>query len=318
MVSKHDNSYRLLFSEAAMVADLLRGYVDQPWVKQLDFSTLEPIKADHITEKLGERRNDCIWRVQWQGGDDWLYVYLMLEFQSTPDRTMAVRLMTYLGLFYQMLYKTRQLTPSGKFPPVLPLVLYNGVRRWRAPTNTADVIEPVPGGLECYRPCFEYLVIDESRYKDDPLPEIRNLAAALFALENSQTPADVERVLGALIHWLDHPDQRTLKSAYLVWLKQVFLPARVKGVEFDQVQQLEEVRSMLAERVKDWTRDWERKGHLEGEADFLRKLLNRRFGPLAPAVDQRLAHATSKELERWGANLLDAQSLDEVFGERQE
>ncbi|MEX1058175.1 MAG: Rpn family recombination-promoting nuclease/putative transposase [Natronospirillum sp.] len=63
-------------------------------------------------------------RVRW--GDQWLYVYLLLEFQSTVDPYMAVRIMTYLGLLYQYLVRQGELTPAGKLPPVLPVVLYNG------------------------------------------------------------------------------------------------------------------------------------------------------------------------------------------------
>ena len=68
-----------------------------------------------------------IWWVRW--GQDWLYVYLLLEFQSTVDRFMAVRILSYVGLLYQDLIRSGQLTASGQLPPVLPLVLYNGVRR---------------------------------------------------------------------------------------------------------------------------------------------------------------------------------------------
>ena len=39
-MAAHDSSYRLLFSHPRMVADLLRGFVDEPWVHELDLSTL--------------------------------------------------------------------------------------------------------------------------------------------------------------------------------------------------------------------------------------------------------------------------------------
>ncbi len=38
---EHDSSYKLLFSHAEMVADLLRGFVKKEWVNALDFSTTE-------------------------------------------------------------------------------------------------------------------------------------------------------------------------------------------------------------------------------------------------------------------------------------
>ncbi len=53
----------------------------------------------------------------------------------------------------------------------------------------------------------------------------------------------------------------------------------------------------------------------EGEQTLLSKLLVRRFGPLDADTEQRLQQATTDELERWAENLLDAQSLAEVFGE---
>ncbi|MCK0164341.1 Rpn family recombination-promoting nuclease/putative transposase [Marinobacter sp. S6332] len=51
-------------------------------------------------------------------GESWLYVYLLLEFQSTVDKYMAVRVMSYLGLLYQDLIRQKHLTANGKLPPV--------------------------------------------------------------------------------------------------------------------------------------------------------------------------------------------------------
>ena len=48
-----------------------------------------------MSDDLRAREDDVIWRVRW--GQDWLYVYLLLEFQPTVDRFMAVGVMTYLG-----------------------------------------------------------------------------------------------------------------------------------------------------------------------------------------------------------------------------
>ena len=54
-------------------------------------------------------------------------------------------------------------------------------------------------------------------------------------------------------------------------------------------------------------------GMATGERTLLIRLLNRRFGPLDPATQQRLESASTADLERWAENILDAQSLEEVF-----
>ena len=52
-----------------------------------------------------------------------------------------------------------------------------------------------------------------------------------------------------------------------------------------------------------------------GEALLLQRQLTRRFGELSAAQQAKLAAATPAQLEIWGDRVLDAASLDEVFGD---
>ena len=262
-VAEHDNGYKRLFSHPEMVADLLRGFVREEWVHDLDFSTLERVSGSYVTPELRSRESDVVWRVRWER-DRWLYVYLLIELQSTVDSFMALRMMVYVGLLYQDLVQHRQLTPSGKLPPILPLVLYNGSTPWGAVRELAELIETVPGGLERYRPQLRYCLLDEARITDAELESLRNLAAALFRLEKSRGPEDIQRVLVALIEWLREPDLAELRRSFTTWLLGVLLPSRVPGTVIPQVADLQEVKSMLAERVVEWTHEWKQEGLEEG------------------------------------------------------
>jgi predicted transposase YdaD len=92
-MAQHDSGYKLLFSHPQMVEELLRGFVHEPWVEDLDYATLEPAEASFTSADLRERHGDRVWRLRWRGGErGWLYLYLLLEFQSTPEPFMAVRL----------------------------------------------------------------------------------------------------------------------------------------------------------------------------------------------------------------------------------
>ena len=57
-----------------------------------------------------------------------------------------------------------------------------------------------------------------------------------------------------------------------------------------------------------------RQGRVEGERAVLERQLRRRFGALSPAVDASLGAASTSDLETWTINVLDAGTLDEVFG----
>ncbi len=49
----HDHSYKLLFSHPEMVADLLRGFVLEDWVKDFDFDNLNELQE--VRSMLAER-----------------------------------------------------------------------------------------------------------------------------------------------------------------------------------------------------------------------------------------------------------------------
>ena len=129
-MAEHDSSYKLLFSHPEMVRDLLVGFVHEPWLAEMDLNTLEKVSGSYVADDLREREDDIIWRLRFK--DRWLYLYILLEFQSSVDTYMAVRVLTYLGLLYQDLIHQKIVSGGQKLPPVLPIVLYNGKPRWRA------------------------------------------------------------------------------------------------------------------------------------------------------------------------------------------
>jgi len=334
---EQDHSYKLLFSHASMVADLLRGFVHEAWVNQLDWATLKKVNHSFISDDLREREDDVIWRVRW--ANEWIYIYILLEFQSTVDPFMAVRILTYVGLLYQDLIKQQQLTAQDKLPPVFPLVLYNGRSRWSAARNIRDLIQTLPGGLEKYRPQLEYLLIDESSFSELELVPLHNLVAALFRLENSRTAVDIQRVLTHLLEWLQTPEQNELRRDFTTWLRRVILPRRLPHVYLPELNELQEMRNMLAETVQQWYAEAEAQGlqqgiqkgiqqgiqqglqqgmqagQLKGEQSLFQYQLQAKFGQLAPEVEERIQALNPEALLRCAKRLLTAVTLDEVFKE---
>nr|WP_217127117.1 Rpn family recombination-promoting nuclease/putative transposase [Hydrogenophilus thiooxidans] len=53
MTQEHDTGYKLLFAHPEMVRDLLIGFVPEPWVQTLDFSTLERVNASYVSDVDG-------------------------------------------------------------------------------------------------------------------------------------------------------------------------------------------------------------------------------------------------------------------------
>ena len=129
-----------------MVRDLLTGFVKEDWVFEIDLSTLEAVNTSFVTDDLRERHDDKIWRVRFRG--NWLYLYLLLEFQSSDDYFMSVRIMTYIGLLYQDIIRSQSLKRGDTLPPVVPMVIYNGKSAWKSPCEIRELINTVHPSLD--------------------------------------------------------------------------------------------------------------------------------------------------------------------------
>lgn len=195
-------------------------------------------------------------------------------------------------------------------------MLYNGSPRWSAAEQVEVLIQAGPEGLEPYQPRLRYLLIDEGRYSESELAPLRNLVAALFRLESSHSRTTVDEVLATLVEWLKSPEQQDLSRALAVWVGKVIL-GRLPGPPVSGVDDLQEMRKMLADRIEEWGEEFKREGLQEGrqagEAAMLLRLLRKRFGELPEWVPTRLQQANPEQLERWGERLLGVDSLDRLF-----
>jgi hypothetical protein len=179
-------------------------------------------------------------------------------------------------------------------------------------------------------------LIDQGRYDGRELASLRNLVAALFRLESGRTHAEIDGVVRTLIEWLRSPQQDSLRRAFSVWLGRVIL-GRLPGGAVTHVDDLQEMRAMLADQFQEWREEFERqasqeglrkgmqegmskgmqegmsKGMREGEARLLLRVLASRFGELPQSVQVRVQQADVSQLERWGDRLLAARTLEDLF-----
>jgi hypothetical protein len=233
--------------------------------------------------------------------------------------------MAYLGLLLQELIRQGRLRPGDKLPAVLPIVLYRGEARWRAPLDLSSLFVPVPAGLERYLPQLRYLLLDEGRLDLDR-PDLReNLAAVLFRLETSELAETVSLVedLADLVPG----EEAALRRAFSIWLTRVFRRFS-PGVTIPKAIDLEDT-PMLEERIREWQEKQRKEalregrqegrqkgrqeGRREGRQEAILDLLRLRFGPLPQTVRQHVKEISSEtELRRLNKRILMAESIAEL------
>ena len=345
MAEEQDKGYRLLFSFPRMVEDLIRLFIHGNWIELLDFSTLEKVSERDVSPELLRREKDLLWRLRLRpragepGPGDWFYLYLHFEFQSTVDRFMAIRALSYRTLLWEDLIRQKAFTSSGKLPPVLSVVLYNGSRQWTGATSVLDLIEPLPGS-SVEADVLGYRLIDEHGVPAEELVDVDSPVAGLFRMERSATTEDLVREAVNTAHGLPGHDNLRLREALGTWVTYLALPRLAPGLELPQREiDLTEVTSMLEERLVEWTEQWKQEGlekglqvgqrrgvqegrrkglqegRQEGEAAVLLRLLTVKYGSLEPGLRDQIRKADAGQLLAWSERFVTATSLAEIFEE---
>ena len=173
----HDENYKRLFASKLMVEHLLRACLPDDLLAAADFSELGELSTEYVSDELLKRHGDTVWRLRL--GEHWVYLLILLEFQSEDDPWMALRIHTYTGLLYQELVRNEAPEiADGRLPPVLPIVLYNGTEPWTATRQMRELIAPAGPWLAPYQPAQGYFLLDVRRVAADDLPS-RNLLCAV-------------------------------------------------------------------------------------------------------------------------------------------
>jgi hypothetical protein len=251
---------------------------------------------------------------------------ILLEFQSRLDPYMAVRLMTYIGLFFEYLIAEGLLPKSGKLPLVIPVVVYNGIGPWGPPLELAELIERLDPSAEKYVPQLLYRLIHEAKVPRELLEASESPVADLFRMEGSTA---WEEVIGGFGPLLEHVgDDESLLRAFEEWIKNVIFPRL--GLSSDEIPgrlSLKGAETMLAERIDEWNRklaeenlqkgrqEGRQEGLKQGEAQALHRLLEKKFGALPKRTQKRIAGAELELLLGWFDRAVAAEKLSDVFGD---
>ncbi|MFY9821718.1 MAG: Rpn family recombination-promoting nuclease/putative transposase [Thermoanaerobaculia bacterium] len=313
--AEHDRSYKRLFSHPAVVEELLRGFLREEWAAGLDFSTLERVGGSFVSDNLRERHNDLIWRLRLDDGEKGgFFLYVLLEFQSTPDHFMAVRLLSYVGLLFEAIVRQEKLRAGDLLPAVLAIVLYNGKRPWRGPRDLGSFYPQAPAGLQRRLPGLSYILLDESRL-DLNRPELAsNRVATLFRIERCDL-MEIPHLIRRL-RVLSKGEEPGLWRAFMIWIGSV-LRRTSRGSIIASAGEFSEEESMLEDNIRAWERKVRREGKREGEVKALRDVLlsqmSLRFGRIPRQVRDKIGEITSPpKLRKLARRLITVESLQEL------
>ena len=211
---RHDGAYKYLFSNKRVFHQFITRFVDEPFVREIDYDDIELIDRSFVGDEFAQRESDIVYAVHLR--DREVYIYVLLEFQSTVDKTLPLRMLAYILSLYERLYRNSR---KGTLPAVFPILLYNGPRRWTAPYTIQELIQPtIPGR---YIPSFRYYAVIENEIPDDVLKTINGLVSAVIYLEKRDETRAIGEIVDTVVE-LIRTERREELRLVTTWFTRVF------------------------------------------------------------------------------------------------
>ena len=155
----HDAMVRVVLGDLTEARSFLQRYVPEALSQTLNWSTLRLLEGSFVDEELRRSETDFLYEVERIGDDASLWLYILLEHQSSPDRWMRFRLLKYCCRIWDMNLAERP-TPR-ELHPIVPLVFYQGERTWSYSTEFADLFAESVRDWP-WVPRFSHELIDQS------------------------------------------------------------------------------------------------------------------------------------------------------------
>jgi hypothetical protein len=331
-IRTHDALFRFVFGEPEQMAELLRAALPASLHAEIDWSGLRAVDGTFVDHELRGQQADLLFLAPCAGEATLLYV--VCEHKSAQDRFTSWQLARYV---VRVVERWRRDHPGAdELPPVIPLVVHHGSRRWREPRSPHQLVRLRGFGAAARRfvaahqmrlpfHLFDLATLREAQVEALRLSAVADLTLRFLQFLRGRSPTDAARDIQRWQHLvaalLCHPRGREVLAALFSWwlasgaansqtLRTVMTKIRDDNPPMRSLLDLvlEEGARLGAEQARE-------DGRLAGQRSLLEDQLQVRFGALPASFAERLATADAAALRTWGRRLLTAASVEHVFAD---
>lgn len=306
----HDSYFLTSMSKPKVARDFFKAHLPCHVYEQLDLEYLDQCKQSYVEEHLKKKIVDVLYKTKFKSANDStdVYLYILTEAQSTPEKLMSFRLMKYIFLImadHLQQYNTHTL------PVVIPLVLYNGKSTYCYSTDIFTLFgDHAQLAKEVLLKPFH--LIDLNTIDDETLREHASAALMEWCMKHIRSRNMLQYIdfLKDLLESIELEKDTQYFVQTITYI--MYNMDEQKAQEF--VQNLaDKLPKSLAENAMNIAERLREEGIQQGEHTLLLHLLQRKFHQVPENYRKKLDEANPKDLLTWGERILDASSLDEIF-----
>lgn len=196
---KKDSSAKLIFGDPVLCAQFLDGYVDIPILKNVRPEDIEDVSNRYVHMFAEERNSDvvkCIHVKDENGNEMPFYLISLIEHKNQVDYNVTMQIPRYMVYIWEAYEKEMEKKQGGisktkgfRYPLVLPIIFYDGVRNWTAATQLRERII-LSDTLLKYIPDFDCILVQLKDFSNAELMKRKNELSIVMLIEKMQSADD--------------------------------------------------------------------------------------------------------------------------------
>ena len=201
-----DSSSKIIFEDPVLCAQFLRGYINIPLLKDVQPEDIEDVTSRYVHLFTEERNSDVVKRVHITGQGNasekemQFYLISLIEHKSNVDYNVVMQVFRYIVFIWEDYEKEMERQQPGisktkafRYPPVLPIVFYDGVENWSAAVRLHErvLFSDVLGE---YIPDYQCILMQVKEYSNAELMKREDVLSVLMMLTNMHRVSDFTRI----------------------------------------------------------------------------------------------------------------------------
>lgn len=189
-----DSSGKIIFEDPVLCSQFLRGYSGIPMLKDVRPEDIEDVTERYVHLFTEERNSDVVKKINLKNNP--FYLVSLIEHKSDVDYNTIMQVFRYITFIWEDYEKEQEKMHAGisktkgfRYPPVLPIVFYDGTDRWTAATSLHERIL-FSDVLGKYIPDYQCVLIQLRDYSNAELMEKKDELSILMMIDRLKNAVD--------------------------------------------------------------------------------------------------------------------------------
>ena len=201
IVKRRVQTGKVIFEDNNLCCQFLNDYVDLPHFKDVRSEDIEDVSEEFVPLFSNEREADRIKEIKIRGESNITSFFLisLIEHKSNVEYNIHMQIFRYMVYIWERYERRMEQENPGctrrkdfAYPPIIPIVYYEGKGRWTAPKEFKDKIMFGETFKE-FLPNYSYYIVPIHDYSNETLIDHGDEISLVMLINKLQSIEDVEQ-----------------------------------------------------------------------------------------------------------------------------